>query len=150
MESSSSVYMCFPCYQEFDTLDEVLKHQLTCNAEATELGPNTSGFASITVQQAQVTATAWWSHRHCMPYVFVLKCSCITYGTPVWGHRADIQHSGATEASVTRQPNERYESCWVEFFQMTIRFPSFCTNCRHAIQLLIHVNIFMRMDEIRF
>ncbi|KAM6968145.1 zinc finger protein 574 [Aplochiton taeniatus] len=31
---SSSVYMCFPCYQEFDTLDEVLKHQLTCTEEA--------------------------------------------------------------------------------------------------------------------
>uniref|UniRef100_A0A8D3A9G5 Zinc finger protein 574 n=1 Tax=Scophthalmus maximus TaxID=52904 RepID=A0A8D3A9G5_SCOMX len=30
---SSSVYMCFPCYQEFDTLEEVLKHQLTCTAE---------------------------------------------------------------------------------------------------------------------
>ncbi|KAK7886846.1 hypothetical protein WMY93_026467 [Mugilogobius chulae] len=30
---TTSVYMCFPCYQEFDTLEEVLKHQLTCNAE---------------------------------------------------------------------------------------------------------------------
>uniref|UniRef100_A0A3Q1EMY9 Zinc finger protein 574 n=1 Tax=Acanthochromis polyacanthus TaxID=80966 RepID=A0A3Q1EMY9_9TELE len=27
---NSSVYMCFPCYQEFNTLEEVLKHQLTC------------------------------------------------------------------------------------------------------------------------
>uniref|UniRef100_A0A8C8DTQ6 Zinc finger protein 574 n=1 Tax=Oryzias sinensis TaxID=183150 RepID=A0A8C8DTQ6_9TELE len=30
---TSSVYMCFPCYQEFNTLEEVLKHQLTCTAE---------------------------------------------------------------------------------------------------------------------
>lgn len=33
METTTSVYMCFPCYQEFDTLEEVLKHQLTCSAE---------------------------------------------------------------------------------------------------------------------
>lgn len=33
MEATTSVYMCFPCYQEFDTLEEVLKHQLTCSAE---------------------------------------------------------------------------------------------------------------------
>ncbi|XP_031432405.2 LOW QUALITY PROTEIN: zinc finger protein 574 [Clupea harengus] len=31
---ASSVYMCFPCYQEFPTLEEVLAHQLTCTAEA--------------------------------------------------------------------------------------------------------------------
>ncbi|XP_046893768.1 zinc finger protein 574 isoform X1 [Hypomesus transpacificus] len=31
---SSSVYMCFPCYQEFNTLEEVLTHQMTCTAEA--------------------------------------------------------------------------------------------------------------------
>ncbi|KAJ8289844.1 hypothetical protein GJAV_G00005980 [Gymnothorax javanicus] len=30
----TSVYMCFPCYQEFNTLEEVLVHQLTCNPEA--------------------------------------------------------------------------------------------------------------------
>nr|XP_046170544.1 zinc finger protein 574-like isoform X2 [Oncorhynchus gorbuscha] len=30
---SASVYMCFPCYQEFDTLEEVLAHQLTCTTE---------------------------------------------------------------------------------------------------------------------
>ncbi|XP_030641486.1 zinc finger protein 574 [Chanos chanos] len=30
---TSSVYMCFPCYQEFPTLEEVLTHQLTCTAE---------------------------------------------------------------------------------------------------------------------
>ncbi|KAK0147177.1 Zinc finger protein 574 [Merluccius polli] len=53
MESSSSVYMCFPCYQEFETLEEVLKHQLTCNAEATEPAPDASGITSITVQQTQ-------------------------------------------------------------------------------------------------
>ncbi|KAJ8392956.1 hypothetical protein AAFF_G00071600 [Aldrovandia affinis] len=33
METDSSVYMCFPCYQEFNTLEEVLVHQLTCNPE---------------------------------------------------------------------------------------------------------------------
>ncbi|XP_062847683.1 zinc finger protein 574 [Trichomycterus rosablanca] len=30
---NSSVYMCFPCYQEFPSLEEVLAHQLTCTAE---------------------------------------------------------------------------------------------------------------------
>lgn len=43
---TSSVYMCFPCYQEFDTLEEVLKHQLTCTAE--EEKPATPG-AAVTV-----------------------------------------------------------------------------------------------------
>ncbi|KAK1795380.1 hypothetical protein P4O66_010557, partial [Electrophorus voltai] len=33
---SSSVYMCFPCYREFPTLEEVLTHQLTCTAESTQ------------------------------------------------------------------------------------------------------------------
>lgn len=40
---SSSVYMCFPCYKEFNTLEEVLKHQLTCTAE--EAQPDTSGIS---------------------------------------------------------------------------------------------------------
>ncbi|XP_076847283.1 LOW QUALITY PROTEIN: zinc finger protein 574 [Brachyhypopomus gauderio] len=34
MMESSSVYMCFPCYREFPTLEEVLTHQLSCTAES--------------------------------------------------------------------------------------------------------------------
>ncbi|XP_056097846.1 zinc finger protein 574 [Rhinichthys klamathensis goyatoka] len=37
---SSSVYMCFPCYREFPTLEEVLAHQMTCTAETPQLLPN--------------------------------------------------------------------------------------------------------------
>ncbi|KAF3692115.1 Zinc finger protein 574 [Channa argus] len=48
---SSSVYMCFPCYQEFNTLEEVLKHQLTCTAEDEQL--DTSGTTPITVPLLQ-------------------------------------------------------------------------------------------------
>nr|XP_020466554.1 zinc finger protein 420-like isoform X2 [Monopterus albus]XP_020466555.1 zinc finger protein 420-like isoform X2 [Monopterus albus]XP_020466556.1 zinc finger protein 420-like isoform X2 [Monopterus albus]XP_020466557.1 zinc finger protein 420-like isoform X2 [Monopterus albus]XP_020466558.1 zinc finger protein 420-like isoform X2 [Monopterus albus] len=50
---ATSVYMCFPCYQEFNTLEEVLKHQLTCTAD--EEQPNTSGATPVTfpVLQAQ-------------------------------------------------------------------------------------------------
>ncbi|XP_071326910.1 zinc finger protein 574 [Trachinotus anak] len=48
---SSSVYMCFPCYQEFNTLEEVLKHQLTCTAEDEQT--DTSGTTSITVPLLQ-------------------------------------------------------------------------------------------------
>lgn len=33
------MYMCFPCYQEFPTLEEVLTHQLTCTAETTHPVP---------------------------------------------------------------------------------------------------------------
>ncbi|CAJ1062592.1 zinc finger protein 574 isoform X2 [Xyrichtys novacula] len=44
---TSSVYMCFPCYQEFNTLEEVLEHQLTCTAEDEQ--PDTSGSTPITV-----------------------------------------------------------------------------------------------------
>uniref|UniRef100_A0A8C6SVF6 Zinc finger protein 574 n=1 Tax=Neogobius melanostomus TaxID=47308 RepID=A0A8C6SVF6_9GOBI len=40
METTTSVYMCFPCYQEFDTLEEVLKHQLTCSAEEEKPPPS--------------------------------------------------------------------------------------------------------------
>lgn len=49
---SSSVYMCFPCYQEFNTLEEVLKHQLTCTAED-DGQPDTSGATSVTVPVLQ-------------------------------------------------------------------------------------------------
>uniref|UniRef100_A0A8C5EGT8 Zinc finger protein 271-like n=1 Tax=Gouania willdenowi TaxID=441366 RepID=A0A8C5EGT8_GOUWI len=52
--ATSSVYMCFPCYQEFDTLEEVLKHQLTCTAEDEQ--PDTSG-GTIAVPQNEAQAT---------------------------------------------------------------------------------------------
>ncbi|KAM7421158.1 hypothetical protein PAMA_015357 [Pampus argenteus] len=48
---SSSVYMCFPCYQEFNTLEEVLKHQLTCTAEDDQ--PDPSGATPVTVPVLQ-------------------------------------------------------------------------------------------------
>ncbi|XP_029359797.1 zinc finger protein 574 [Echeneis naucrates] len=48
---NSSVYMCFPCYQEFNTLEEVLKHQLTCAAEDEQ--PDTSGTVPVTVPVLQ-------------------------------------------------------------------------------------------------
>lgn len=48
---SSSVYMCFPCYQEFNTLEEVLKHQLTCTAEDEQL--DTSGTTPVTLPVLQ-------------------------------------------------------------------------------------------------
>ncbi|KAG7216939.1 hypothetical protein INR49_001593 [Caranx melampygus] len=47
----SSVYMCFPCYQEFNTLEEVLKHQLTCTAEDEQA--DTSGATAVTVPVLQ-------------------------------------------------------------------------------------------------
>ncbi|XP_055066000.2 zinc finger protein 574 [Misgurnus anguillicaudatus] len=37
---STSVYMCFPCYREFPTLEEVLAHQVNCNAESPQLVNN--------------------------------------------------------------------------------------------------------------
>uniref|UniRef100_A0A673CN12 Zinc finger protein 574 n=1 Tax=Sphaeramia orbicularis TaxID=375764 RepID=A0A673CN12_9TELE len=54
---SSSVYMCFPCYQEFNTLEEVLKHQLTCTAED-DGQPDTSGATSVTVPVLQTHTIA--------------------------------------------------------------------------------------------
>lgn len=48
---ASSVYMCFPCYREFNTLEEVLQHQLTCTAE--EEQPDTSGAAPVAVPVLQ-------------------------------------------------------------------------------------------------
>lgn len=45
------MYMCFPCYREFNTLEEVLQHQLTCTAEDEQ--PDTSGTAPIAVPVLQ-------------------------------------------------------------------------------------------------
>ncbi|KAE8289010.1 hypothetical protein D5F01_LYC12888 [Larimichthys crocea] len=49
---SSSVYMCFPCYQEFNTLEEVLEHQLTCTAED-EQADASAATTSVTVPVLQ-------------------------------------------------------------------------------------------------
>ncbi|KAM9309308.1 zinc finger protein 574 isoform 2-T4 [Pholidichthys leucotaenia] len=48
---SSSVYMCFPCYREFNTLEEVLEHQLTCTTE--DEHRDTSGAVSVSVPVLQ-------------------------------------------------------------------------------------------------
>uniref|UniRef100_A0A3Q2P8M0 Zinc finger protein 574 n=1 Tax=Fundulus heteroclitus TaxID=8078 RepID=A0A3Q2P8M0_FUNHE len=48
---TTSVYMCFPCYQEFDTLEEVLQHQLTCTAEEDQ--PSSSGADASGVPQLE-------------------------------------------------------------------------------------------------
>ncbi|XP_034030306.1 zinc finger protein 574 [Thalassophryne amazonica] len=48
---TSSVFMCFPCYQEFNTLEEVLKHQLTCTAEDDQ--QNASKPTAVAVPQFQ-------------------------------------------------------------------------------------------------
>ncbi|XP_078108652.1 zinc finger protein 574 isoform X1 [Sander vitreus] len=48
---SSSVYMCFPCYQEFNTLEEVLEHQLTCTAEDEQT--ETPGTDAVTIPLLQ-------------------------------------------------------------------------------------------------
>lgn len=53
---SASVYMCFPCYQEFDTLEEVLAHQLTCTTENVGSGAPTP--ISIPFLQTQVIVEA--------------------------------------------------------------------------------------------
>lgn len=51
----SSVYMCFPCYQEFNTLEEVLKHQLTCTAEDDQSAPSGTIPVTVPVLQTQVS-----------------------------------------------------------------------------------------------
>ncbi|XP_049336678.1 zinc finger protein 574 [Astyanax mexicanus] len=55
----SSVYMCFPCYREFPTLEEVLTHQLTCTAENTGPPPagtlvdSTAGISELAVSEVE-------------------------------------------------------------------------------------------------
>ncbi|XP_061919880.1 zinc finger protein 574 [Entelurus aequoreus] len=51
---TSSVYMCFPCYKEFNTLEEVLKHQLTCTAEEDQT--DASGITPVIVPVLQTQA----------------------------------------------------------------------------------------------
>ncbi|XP_057690826.1 zinc finger protein 574 [Corythoichthys intestinalis] len=48
---TQSVYMCFPCYKEFNTLEEVLKHQVTCTAEEDQ--GDTSRVAPVIVPMLQ-------------------------------------------------------------------------------------------------
>ncbi|XP_054597074.2 zinc finger protein 574 isoform X2 [Nothobranchius furzeri] len=50
---SSSVYMCFPCYQEFNSLEEVLKHQLTCTVDEDQAGSSERTQANVPGQQIQ-------------------------------------------------------------------------------------------------
>lgn len=54
----SSVYMCFPCYQEFNTLEEVLQHQLTCTAEDEQADASGASAVTVPVLQAQVKTGA--------------------------------------------------------------------------------------------
>uniref|UniRef100_A0A8C2ZLH8 Zinc finger protein 574 n=1 Tax=Cyclopterus lumpus TaxID=8103 RepID=A0A8C2ZLH8_CYCLU len=58
---SSSVYMCFPCYQEFNTLEEVLEHQLTCTAEDEQL--ETPGTTPLTVPLLQTQVNTGTVHN---------------------------------------------------------------------------------------
>uniref|UniRef100_A0A671W9J5 Zinc finger protein 574 n=1 Tax=Sparus aurata TaxID=8175 RepID=A0A671W9J5_SPAAU len=58
---SSSVYMCFPCYQEFNTLEEVLEHQLTCTAEDEQPDTSAATTATIPLLQTRVN-TGPFSH----------------------------------------------------------------------------------------
>ncbi|MEQ2206002.1 hypothetical protein XENOCAPTIV_020674, partial [Xenoophorus captivus] len=50
---TTSVYMCFPCYQEFNTLEEVLQHQLTCTAEEDQSSSSGAAPADVPGLQTQ-------------------------------------------------------------------------------------------------
>ncbi|KAM8847171.1 zinc finger protein 574 [Synchiropus picturatus] len=54
---TSSVFMCFPCYKEFDTLEEVIKHQLTCTAEEDPSGPVPANYSEPATQQHILNAS---------------------------------------------------------------------------------------------
>ncbi|XP_054638829.1 zinc finger protein 574 [Dunckerocampus dactyliophorus] len=54
---TTSVYMCFPCYKEFNTLEEVLKHQLTCTAEEDQTDPSGTTPVIVPVLQTQPQLT---------------------------------------------------------------------------------------------
>uniref|UniRef100_A0A3Q3L0A1 Zinc finger protein 574 n=1 Tax=Mastacembelus armatus TaxID=205130 RepID=A0A3Q3L0A1_9TELE len=80
---SSSVYMCFPCYQEFNTLEEVLKHQLTCTAgdEQPVHLPEESkvnAVAAYQVPQFQIQA----GHTSVQPAKNVLKQATVSAKLP--------------------------------------------------------------------
>lgn len=92
---NSSVYMCFPCYQEFNTLEEVLKHQLTCTAGDEQ--PDTSGTNAVTVPvlQTQVSADTVVA----MPF---LSCDCdflkiLNYDIVAWNNHL-CDHIKASES----------------------------------------------------
>ncbi|XP_077382854.1 zinc finger protein 574 isoform X1 [Festucalex cinctus] len=54
---TQSVYMCFPCYKEFNTLEEVLKHQVTCTAEEEQADASRVTPIVVPVLQTQQSLT---------------------------------------------------------------------------------------------
>ncbi|XP_077455429.1 zinc finger protein 574 [Stigmatopora argus] len=52
-----SVYMCFPCYKEFNSLEEVLKHQMTCTTEEDQVDPSRIAPVIVPMIQAQSQLT---------------------------------------------------------------------------------------------
>ncbi|KAM3873266.1 zinc finger protein 574 [Diretmus argenteus] len=108
MESSSSVYMCFPCYQEFNTLEDVLKHQLTCTAEVVEGQPVTSETTSFTVPLQQVIGRIIAPPRALVPQIQVQvqaeECPVSPYKSAP-GQAVD----GATVSLPSDQPRILYQ-----------------------------------------
>lgn len=60
---SASVYMCFPCYREFNTLEEVLEHQLTCTAEDEQQDTTATTPVTVPVLQTGVNTVLASFHR---------------------------------------------------------------------------------------
>lgn len=62
---SSSVYMCFPCYREFNTLEEVLQHQLTCTSEEEQPDPSGDTTGTVPVLHTRVNTAPVCFSWHC-------------------------------------------------------------------------------------
>lgn len=70
---SSSVYMCFPCYREFPTLEEVLAHQMTCTAETPQLLPNETPIEAAAAAAGLSQVYTHFTPKLIQSFIFLIK-----------------------------------------------------------------------------
>uniref|UniRef100_A0A3Q2XWL0 Zinc finger protein 574 n=1 Tax=Hippocampus comes TaxID=109280 RepID=A0A3Q2XWL0_HIPCM len=83
---TQSVYMCFPCYKEFNTLEEVLKHQMTCTAEEDQA--DSSRIAPVVVPVLQTQAELNEDHLLDQPRILYQcgDCEELFKSLDLWQH----------------------------------------------------------------
>ncbi|XP_072250039.1 zinc finger protein 574 isoform X1 [Leuresthes tenuis] len=105
---SSSVYMCFPCYQEFNTLEEVLKHQLTCTAEEEQSGTSGATAVSVPVLQTQQHVVNI-SRTITVPQIEVSQTEVQVEHSSLQHIRGELCQISETERQCTDKPRILYQ-----------------------------------------
>ncbi|XP_015257062.1 PREDICTED: zinc finger protein 2-like [Cyprinodon variegatus] len=110
---TTSVYMCFPCYQEFNTLEEVLQHQLTCTVEedqSSSSGPAPANAPVVQTQQHVINisraATIQQSDR---PESDAPQTEGDSLHSPVHNIKKELEDGAEAERQQTDQPRILYQ-----------------------------------------